>query len=47
MSKHAQCRLTSEQYDTLQDLAEKNRVKVADIFRWALLEYMDNHAEKL
>ena len=45
-TKNAQCRLTPNEYDKLKQLANKNDVRVSDVVRWAVREYMSNHVEQ-
>ena len=40
-TKNAQCRLTEDEYRELTRLAEEKDVRVADIVRWAVHDYME------
>ena len=45
-TKNAQCRLTPTEYARLTQIAKDNDVKVSDVVRWAVREYMSNHVEQ-
>lgn len=42
-TKNAQCRLTEEEYDELARFAEEKDVRVSDVVRWAVQDYMRAH----